>query len=140
MKNKEYYKAIFQVIKTGHWFTDSLSQELKEYGISEPQYNALRSLKSFEGKPMTVVELSERMIQRSSNVTRIIDKLIFKNLVIRQECPSNRRKVDIVLTQKGQDFLKILDKKVYEFHEPMINKLTSDELTTLKELIQKLRK
>lgn len=134
-----YYRAIFQIIKTGHWITDQVSVELKEYNTTEPQFNVLRILKGRKGEPITVQEIQEKMIQRTSNVTRIIDKLLVKGFVERKECPSNRRKMDITLTEKGIEFLSILDRKIQAFHKPMIDNLTSEELKQLDDLIRKLK-
>ena len=134
-----YYKSIYQIIRTGHWMTDQVSLELREFDISEPQFNVLRVLNGRNGNPITVQEIQERMVQRTSNVTRIIDKLISKELVVRKECPSNRRKMDIIITEKGIEFLKLLDLKINAFHKPMTNNLSSEELTLLTSLIKKLK-
>ena len=135
-----FYKAIHEIILTGHWITDQVAIELKEFDISEPQFNVLRILKGRSGTPVTVQEIQAHMVQRTSNVTRIIDKLLSKELVERKECPSNRRKMDITITKKGIDFLRVLDQKVTAFHQPMTNNLSSEELTTLTSLIKKLKR
>ena len=79
------------------------------------------------------------MVQRSSNVTRIVDKLAIKGLVERTLSFEDRRKMDIIITDKGLELLKKLDKKVEDFHKPMMHNLSSDEAETLKRLIQKLK-
>ncbi len=137
--NKHYLNAVGHIITTGHWITDQVNQELKEKGISEPQYNVLRILKARNGQPVTVQEIQEGMVQRTSNVTRIMDKLMEKDLVKRDVCPTNRRKMDNILTETGEKLLHQLDKKVYQFHEPMADNLTSDEANTLTNLIKKLK-
>lgn len=137
--NQDYFSAIDQIIRTGHWITDQVSVELKEFDISEPQYNVLRVLKVRSGEPITVQKIQEKMVQRTSNVTRIIDKLIDKGLVNRMECPSNRRKMDITITRKGEELLGELNKKVVAFHQPMSKNLTNEEAQTLKNLIVKLK-
>ncbi|OHX66293.1 MarR family winged helix-turn-helix transcriptional regulator [Flammeovirga pacifica] len=136
---KSYTKAIYEIIKTGHWITDTVGQVLKEDNITEPQFNVLRILKGQKGNPITVQDIQGRMIQRSSNVTRIVDKLLDKGLVNRQECPTNRRKMDITITSFGLDELEKLNKKVLEFHSPYINNLTDDEAEILEKLIKKLK-
>ena len=137
--NKQYLNAVGHIIKTGHWITDQVNQELKETGISEPQYNVLRILKSRKGQPVTVQEIQEGMVQRTSNVTRIMDKLIEKDLIKRDVCPTNRRKMDNILTETGEKLINQLDKKVYQFHAPMADNLTSDEANILTKLIKKLK-
>ncbi|KXX71950.1 MULTISPECIES: MarR family winged helix-turn-helix transcriptional regulator [unclassified Flammeovirga] len=139
MHSKKYYKAIHQIIVTGHWITDQVGKDLKEYGITEPQFNVLRILKGQKGDPITVQEIQERMVQRSSNVTRIVDKLLDKQLVLRKECPTNRRKMDITITEKGLEELQKLDTKVGQFHEQFQGNLSEEELETLATLIKKLK-
>lgn len=140
MKRKaSYYSAIWQIIRTGHWITEQVNHELKEFGISEPQYNVLKTLSSRNFRAMTVQEIQNHMVQRTSNVTRLIDKLIDKGLVNREENPSNRRKMDIAITVKGYNILVLLEKKVKIFHKPMTKNLTEKEAKKLTELILKLK-
>ena len=119
--------------------TDSVSKELKEYDIYEPQFNVLRILRGAKGKPVSVNTILDNMIQRSSNVTRIVDKLEAKGLVKRTLCTKDRRKMDIIITDEGLTLLKKLDKKVKALHKPMMHNLTEEEAITLKHLIKKLR-
>ena len=136
---KYYFKAIQEIILTGHWITDMVSKELKEYDIYEPQYNVLRVLRGAKGKPISVNIILENMVQRSSNVTRIVDKLTVKGLVERTLSDEDRRKMDIVITTSGLELLEKLDKKVHNFHKPMTNNLTQQEAETLNKLIKKLK-
>ena len=137
--NQDYLSAIDQIIRTGHWITDQVSIELKEFDISEPQYNVLRVLKVRSGDPITVQKIQEKMVQRTSNVTRIIDKLLEKGLVSRRECATNRRKMDITITEEGEELLNHLNRKVIDFHKPMAKNLTNEEAQELKGLILKLK-
>jgi len=137
--NNVYFQTIYEIITTGHWITDEVTKALKEFGITEPQYNVLKILKGAKGNPVTVGGILDNMVQRSSNITRIVDKLILKNFAERTECPTNRRKMDIVITPAGLSILEKLEKKVSAFHKPYFSKLNSEELATLKNLIQKLK-
>jgi len=137
--NQDYLSAIDQIIRTGHWITDQVSVELKEFDISEPQYNVLRVLKVRGGDPITVQKIQNKMVQRTSNVTRIIDKLLEKGLVSRTECPSNRRKMDIAITKQGEELLVELNKKVIAFHQSMAKNLAAEEAQELTRLIKKLK-
>ena len=140
MKNKEsFFKAILQVLITGHRLTEQVNQALKPYKISEPQYNVLRILRGQKGNPIAVQNIQSRMIQRSSNVTRIVDKLLEKGLVNRTICPENRRKMNVTITQKGQELLLHLDGVLSEMHEPLMNKLTQEESETLANILNKLQ-
>lgn len=137
--NEQYFQAIFAIITTGHRITDEVSIALKPFGITEPQYNVLRILRGAKGKPVSVGGILENMVQRSSNITRIVDKLVAKGYTQRTECPSNRRKMDIVITEEGLKILKQLDEHVSALHAPYFDKLSPEELTTLKQLIEKLK-
>ncbi|MCI4666743.1 MAG: MarR family transcriptional regulator [Bacteroidia bacterium] len=139
MENKRaYIQAIFEIIRTGHWFTDEVNKSLKEFGVTEPQFNVLRILRGAKGRPVSVGEILENMLQSSSNITRLVDKLIAKGYVKRTECPTNRRKMDITITEDGLNILEKLDEKVIAFHAPYVNKLTEKELNSLRNLIIKL--
>lgn len=136
---ESYFQTIFQIITTGHQITDQVNKELKAYGMTEPQYNVLKILKGAKGKPVTVQKILEDMVQRSSNVTRIVDKLLLKGYVDRKECSTNRRKMDISITNEGLIKLKELDKKVVNLHKPFMNNLNEEELNLLRKLILKLK-
>lgn len=118
-------------------FTDMAAQMLKPLA-TEPQYNVMRILAGQNGNPVTVQEIQERMIQKSSNVTRIIDKLVEKGWVNRSICEENRRKMDITITRMGLEDLKLLDKKVHKTHAPYQGRLTTEEIKTLNQLLTKL--
>ena len=134
-----YFITIHQIIRTGHWITDSVTRVLKEFGIYEPQYNVLRILRAAKGEPTSVNAILDNMVQRSSNVTRIVDKLEVKGLVERTLCSEDRRKMDILITKKGINLLKKLDAKVHEFHKPMMKNLSNEEAASLNLLINKLK-
>ena len=133
-----FFNAIYEIIRTGHWITDQVSKELKEFGIYEPQFNVLRILRGADHQ-VSVAYILERMVQPSSNVTRIVDKLEIRGLVERKLCPADRRRMDISITCEGRVLLKKLDKKVTEFHKPLMQNLTKGECIELKRLIQKLK-
>ena len=133
-----YFKVIQQIIRNGHRITDSVSRELKEYAISEPQYNVLRVLKGSQGKPLNLQDISSKMVQRNSNVTRIIDKLLHRKLVERKECKTNRRKVEISITPLGLEQLRIFDQKVANIHHQYTHNLNAQELNELSRLLEKL--
>lgn len=138
-QDKTYFTAIFEIIKMGHALTDGVNTELKTYGITEPQFNVLRILRGRKGEPATVQSVQKDMVQRSSNVTRIIDKLIDKGYVHREQCPSNRRRVDLTITDEGLSALKTFDQIVEAFHAPMKDALTTEESKQLTNLIHKLK-
>ena len=81
---------------------------LKPYGVTPEQFNILRILRGQQGKPIALRDISNRMIDKNSNTSRLVDKLLAKGLVQREACPEDRRRVDIVLTASGQQLTEAL--------------------------------
>jgi MarR family 2-MHQ and catechol resistance regulon transcriptional repressor len=86
-----------------------LRRILKPHGITPPQYNVLRILRGQKGTPIAVQSLAARMVDPSSNTSRIIDKLVDKGWADRQVCPEDRRRADVSITPAGADMLQGLD-------------------------------
>ena len=137
-ENIQYFKAFKAIMISGHWYTDQLNTILKPYGLSEPRYNVLRLLEEAGGVAMAQQDIQDRMIQRSSNVSRIIDKLLAEGYVSRVINEDNRRKMDICLTAEGRKFLKKVSKKVLEFHGGLSDNLSSQEYLQIATLLKKL--
>ncbi|MEM7181262.1 MAG: MarR family transcriptional regulator [Spirochaetota bacterium] len=135
---ESYYQAVHAIITTGHLITDKVNTKLKEVASTEPQFNVLMIL-HMQKRAMSIQEIQEQMVQRSSNVSRLVDKLLAKGYVSRKENHENRRKVDIVLTATGSKHLQELNRYVAEVHEPQFNNLSERELSNLVKLIQKLK-
>ena len=106
------------IIFTGNWLLDRMSRVLKPLGLSEPQFNVLSSVYEARGGAVCVGEIQAMMIQRSSNVTRIVDKLLARGLVTRSEHPENRRKVEIRITDEGIDLYRRARRAVRDINEP----------------------
>lgn len=94
-------RAALNIMYTASLLLVKVSKVLKPFGLTEPQLNVLRILERQEGAAMNLYEIQDRMIQKTSNVSRIIDKLLEKGLVTRSESNGNRRRVDIFITEKG---------------------------------------
>lgn len=118
---------------------DKFLEILKPFDLSGEQYNVLRILRGQKGKPANMSVIQERMISKNSNTTRLVDKLVLKELVIRKICPSNKRKMEITITEKGLEVLQKLDPIVTEHEDRLANKLTLEELTQLNYLLEKYR-
>jgi DNA-binding MarR family transcriptional regulator len=83
-------------------------------------------------------DIAERMIDKMSNCSRLVEKLRLKNMLERKACPNDRRQVEIIITEKGMEVLKVLDEKLPLFHEEL-HHLTKAEASTLNALLDKLR-
>ena len=118
---------------------DRFLEILKPFDLSSEQYNVLRILRGQKGKPANMSVIQERMISKNSNTTRLVDKLIIKELVIRKICPSNKRKMEITITEKGLHILEKLDPIVIEHENSLASNLTTEELTQLNNLLEKYR-
>ena len=131
-------QLVISLIQKGIGFTDVLSLFMKQYGLSLPQFNVLRILRGFKGKPANLSTVSERMIHKMSNTTRLIDKLIEKKLVKRCICENNRRKIELFITSKGIDLLKSIDDELDAKENALLNTLTQNEKEKLLHLLLKL--
>ncbi len=132
-------KTVVNTVYTGNWIFDKLSEFLKHYDLTVQQYNVLRILNGQTGKPMNLFEIQERMINKMSNTTRLIDKLLLKNYVTRVQCDENRRKIDIEITASGKLLLLKIAPLLDTYETQLVNKLSADELNTLNYLLDKLR-
>lgn len=128
-------KALLNIKYTANWLDQIGAAILKPYQISEQQYNILRILRG-AGKAITVNEVKERMIQKSPNATRLMDKLCEKKLIDRRRCENDRRVVFIQINRKGLDLLDKIDMKELD---DCLNVLTEDEAVTLNRILDKIR-
>ena len=132
-------KTLINIQYTSRILEEKFATLLKEYDLSTPQFNVLRILRGQKGKPASLACIQERMVDRSSNTTRLVDKLIKKELVSRRICPDNRRKVEIEITTNGLKLLKELDPLTSAANANNTSSLNDDELVTLNNLLDKLR-
>lgn len=134
----EYHKLGVNVVFTANWLSHSHSKQCKEYDITPEQFNILRILRGQHPKPATVNLMIERMLNKMSNVSRLVEKLRKKGLVERQTCQEDRRACDVAITKKGLDLLLELDKAEKEWQK-MLTNLSETEAEKLNQLLDKLR-
>jgi DNA-binding MarR family transcriptional regulator len=134
-----YSKVVVNIVYTSNWLASLQAEIFKPYDLTLQQYNVLRILRGQYPKPITVIAIIERMMDKMSNASRLVDKLLVKELVIRQVCPDDRRAVDVVITQKGLDLLAELDTLQNKWEE-QLHCLTEAEALQLSDLLDKLRK
>jgi DNA-binding MarR family transcriptional regulator len=102
-------KAIVNIIFTGNWMMQQQYELLKPFGLTAQQYNVLRILRGQQNNPITVLGITERMMDKMSNASRLVDKLLEKKLVLRRECPQDRRAVDVMILPAGMALLEEID-------------------------------
>jgi len=127
------------VLYTQNVINDKFNEVLKPYDLSGEQYNVLRILRGQKGNQANMCVIQERMLAKTSNTTRLVDKLLLKELVTRKVCPENRRKIEVQITPKGLEVLKVLDPKVAEHENYFSKNLNSEELDQLNLLLEKYR-
>lgn len=131
-------KATLNIIFTAGWLRCNQTRLFKAHGISGEQYNVLRILRGQKGNPIGVNGIQERMLDKNSNASRLIDKLKEKNLVDRVGCKSDRRSVEIFITQAGTELLTKLDSVIDEQEAKLVH-LSEEEAEQLNILLDKLR-
>jgi len=128
-------KALLNIIYTGHWVSSKQNEFFTPFGISPQQYNILRILRG-AGEPLKVQTIKDRMLERSPNATRLMDKLCSKKLISRVHCPDDRRVVRSLITDEGLLLLKKIDDS---FTIDLLKNLTNEEALQLSNLLDKIR-
>jgi DNA-binding MarR family transcriptional regulator len=132
-------KAVLNIIYTQNVINEHFNEILKPFDLSGEQFNVLRILRGQKGCPANMCVIQERMLAKTSNTTRLVDKLLLKELVTREVCPENRRKIEVLITSKGLALLAELDPKVIEHENKFAQNLSSEELEQLNILLEKFR-
>lgn len=134
----EYTKLAVNILYTASWIDGLHIQALKPFGLSPQQFNVLRILRGSNQQPIRLTDITERMVDRNSNATRLVEKLRQKGLLKREICKSNRRQVDIIITQKGIDLLGELDSHSDDWIK-QFKSLQKIEAQDLNRILDKLR-
>ena len=134
----EHQKMLINIFFTSGWLSSKHSGSLKPYGISTQQFNILRILRGQYPKPATVNLLIERMLDKNSNASRLVEKLRLKKLVERATCPEDRRAVNVIITKKGIELLTELDKQEVVFLKGLKN-ISAEQAEQLNFLLDTLR-
>ncbi|MBC9796511.1 MarR family winged helix-turn-helix transcriptional regulator [Sinomicrobium weinanense] len=138
-KMHSHSRTIINLMYTANEISSKTSEAIKPYDISLPQFNVLRILKGQKGNPANLQTIQERMVARTSNTTRIVDKLIDKGLVKRIQCPQNRRKVEIFITESGLELVDKVSVAVTRIEKQIIKDLSEKELETFNHTLDTLR-
>lgn len=131
-------KALVNLLYTYGWAIEQIKNFLSQEDITHQQYNILRILRGAHPKPLSTLQIRERMLDKMSDTSRIVDRLVAKDLVKKTICPKDKRLVDVVIAEKGQALLKKLDEQSSEMDAIMDN-LTEEEAESLSCLLDKFR-
>ncbi len=134
----EHQKMLINILFTSGWLSSAHTAQLKPHGISVQQYNILRILRGQHPNPATVNLLIDRMLDKNSNASRLVEKLRLKKLVERSICKDDRRAVNVLITKKGLELLVELD-KLEEHFVAQLQNISEKEAEQLNLLLDKLR-
>jgi DNA-binding MarR family transcriptional regulator len=133
----EYQKMGINLIFTANWLNEKVGKILSTEKITQQQYNILRILRGSEA-PLSTLKIRERMLDKMSDTSRIVDRLIAKELVEKSACQSDKRLVDITLSKKGWQLLEKLDQFDHQI-DSLLKGIDEKEANTLNQILDKLR-
>jgi uncharacterized lipoprotein YddW (UPF0748 family)/DNA-binding MarR family transcriptional regulator len=133
----EYQKAILNILYTNNWLSEKITIIFDEWDVTPRQFNILRILRG-EGKPLSTLQIRQRMLDKMSDTSRIVDRLVKKGMVRKTPNAEDRRLVDVVITPRGRKLLEKIDPIENEM-DKMLSHLTQEEASTLNGLLDKLR-
>lgn len=131
-------KAMINLLYTYGWAIEQIKNFLAQEDITHQQYNILRILRGAHPEPLSTLQIRERMLDKMSDTSRIVDRLIVKDLVKKTTCSKDKRLVDVVITEKGQVLLKKLDEQSPKM-DAVMSSLSEEEAEILSGLLDKLR-
>ncbi|MCK9402094.1 MAG: MarR family transcriptional regulator [Chitinophagaceae bacterium] len=133
----DYQKAMVNIIFSANWLTERIKFFLESEDITLQQYNILRILRGTT-KPISTLQIRERMLDKMSDTSRIVERMLKKGLVEKKTCSADKRMVDVVLSKRGLSLLEKLDKKNAAL-DNILEGLTPAEATALNSLLDKIR-
>jgi DNA-binding MarR family transcriptional regulator len=133
----EYHKTVVNLIFTYNWITEKTKQFFEKGDITSQQYNILRILRG-AGKPLSTLQIRQRMLDKMSDTSRIVDRLVKKELVQKVICKTDRRLVDVTITDTGLQLLDRLD-SYNEQMDAMLGNLSEEDAKMLNQLLDKIR-
>lgn len=132
-----YQKVMVNTMFTNGWLVTQLRAFFKPFGVTEKQYNILRILNG-ASKPLSTSQIRERLLDKMSDTTRVIDRMIKKGFVLKKVNETDRRLVDITLSPEGKSLLNVINEKMHDT-DSIVNNLSSEEADTLSNLLDKMR-
>ncbi len=133
----EYQKASINLIYTFNWMNEQMKDLFEKHGLTSQQFNILRILRG-AGQPLSTLQIRQRMLDKMSDTSRIVDRLIIKELAKKVVCKSDKRLVDVSITDKGKKLLAKLDESQNEM-DAVLHNLSEPDAKTLNKLLDKIR-
>lgn len=133
-----FQKASINLIYTANWLQNQQKDFFKQFDITGQQFNILRILKGQHPRSISVTEIKARMLDRNSDVSRLLDRLALKSLISRKSCSYDKRSLDVFITPQGIELLEKIDLQASQL-DRSLTKLSSDQATLLSNLLDKIR-
>lgn len=134
----EHEKAAINVLFTASWLYNRNASRLRVHDLTPEQYNVLRILRGSHPRALMLADITSRMIDKSSNATRLVEKLRQKGLLRRDVCENNRRQVDIIITDAGLELLRQIDQDAIPWLDSL-RIISRDEAKEVNRILDKLR-
>jgi DNA-binding MarR family transcriptional regulator len=134
----EYHKASVNILYTYGWMIEKIKDFVEEEDITHQQFNILRILRGSHPTPLSTLQIRDRMIDKMSDTSRIVDRLVAKGFTKKATCRKDRRLVDVTITDKGLKLLEKLDRKQDEI-DGILGNLSEKEAAALSKLLDKIR-
>jgi len=134
----DYQKVVVNLIFTAGWLAGKQEHIFKPFGITTSQYNILRILRGQGDKSLSGAEIKARMLERNSDISRMLDRLAKKDLIVRSQCPNDKRATDVRIAPPGLKVLKAIDATIDNAEKEIIN-LSQKESKLLSDLLDKAR-
>jgi DNA-binding MarR family transcriptional regulator len=133
----EFQKMGINLLFTANWLNEQIGKMLSEEGVTQQQYNILRILRG-SATPLSTLKIRERMLDKMSDTSRIVDRLIAKELVVKNTCEKDKRLVDITLSPKGLDLVDQLD-RYNERIDALLKGINESEAQMMNQILDKIR-
>ena len=133
----EFQKMGINLLFTANWLNEQIGKILSEEGVTQQQYNILRILRG-SATPLSTLKIRERMLDKMSDTSRIVDRLIAKELVLKNTCEKDKRLVDITLSPKGLDLVNQLD-QYNERIDALLKGINESEAQMMNQILDKIR-
>ena len=135
----EYEEAVVNLLFTAMWWERLVNQTLKPFGVRQEQYNVLRILQGNQGDAYCLQDIQSRLLNQTTNTTRVVEKLRQKGLLTRRVSKMNRRRVDICITTRGSKLLLEMNDAITALDDRIRNAITKEEAATFSSIADKMR-
>ena len=133
-----HHKVAVNLLYTAGWLQEKNKNFFKPYDLTNQQFNILRILRGQHPNKLSGAEIKNRMLDKNSDVSRLLDRLIVKKLIIKRQCDNDKRAADVIISDSGLSLLKQIDEHMDDTDTAVLN-LNNTEASQLSELLDKCR-